>query len=936
MLPDHSPVVSGIPDQTIEQGHSFTVFDLDNYLQEFDGETVIWGVGYSTYYTTSINGNNEVTVTPRNAQWIGSAPLVFQVRDNTTNQLSDVDTAQFTIIPLDHRPVIATSLSQEITPGETFASFDLDNFLTEIDGDNVLWSYSFKPPAQPDQPPTWNIIPSNFQYSMTVTGSVLSLSKVPASANNLLAVFSGNELRGVTSPMQVGNSWLYFLTVYANSEGEQLRFQFYDATTQRLLPVKESLQFLSNGVIGAPLTPFQINAGKLIVSKNADNIVSIERTLQDWLGTESIVFVAQDVSTMHEYTDTSLANFTVVLDAFGNSQSNLLFGDIPVHTTKAETVTVVNQGNDELVISSVSVDNPEYVVIPQGGTTVPFGGSAQFIVRFTPTSSGAKPGNLTFLHNAYRSPRVLNLIGSGQYLTIVATTYGNGDLTPVGTSVISYSGGQAYSIAPHHGHRIDSVVVDGTNLGELTEYEFTNVIAHHSLSAYFSLIPSYGVSYRTSTAHDWATPVDGRGLRRAINRRYDKVLFEFDLTADATRQLHLAFNMNVQGVITKGTTVLDTLVSFSGKSYTGNLSTLLTQGQTIHVTGIGEFGRYITSKYAWASNNFKYVLRQQYKRIHLGIPLPNLHNVGKEMFGVGQKKGAFPSGLRIGITQGPRGGGAVVHMKYGDVIKSFGKQVDTGLILHTQGPRCFDVLASGELMTYRERNLPPTKHNNTLFAEALALKLNLYSSMTGKMPVGLGELTYNDTADASNLFNGFMVKQIVAKADTMLSCLPLADATTTLDDMYDVVVAINNSFRTDGTLDTISFAKTTRLTGVKRLVDVLYMHSTPGIASNMLFIEDELSEDEDEVPATFALQQNYPNPFNPTTNFGFRIANFGLVTLKVYNLLGQEVATLLNNESFEEGEHVVEFDASYLPSGAYFYQLQAGAFTETKKLILMR
>jgi hypothetical protein len=534
------------------------------------------------------------------------------------------------------------------------------------------------------------------------------------------------------------------------------------------------------------------------------------------------------------------------------------------------------------------------------------------------------------------------LTGSGQYLNIVATKYGNGDMTPVGTSVISYSGGQTYSIAPHHGHRIDSVVVDGANLGDLTEYEFTNVVAHHSISAYFSLIPAYGVMYRTATVYDWATPVDNRGLRRAINRKYDKVLFEFDLTADATRQLQITFNMNVQGVITKGTAVLDTLAIISGKTFTGNLSALIAQGQTIHVTGIGEYGRYITSKYAWSTNVLKPILRQQYKRLQLGIPLPNLHNVGKEMYGVGQKRGAFPTGLRMGIPLGPKGTGSVIHMKYSDVIKSFGTPVDTGLVLHTQGPKCFNLFDAGDSMTNRIRNLPPTKQNNKLFAEALALKLNMVASQTGKMPVGLGELTYNDTTDATNPFNGFMVKQIVAKADTMLSCLPLADATTTLGDMYDVIVDINHSFRTDGKLDTISFAKLTRLTGVKRLVDVLYMHSTPGVSANMLFIEDDLAEDEDEVPSAFALHQNFPNPFNPSTVIRYSLPVTGSVTLNVYNLLGQEVAMLLNNEAMEEGEYEIPFDATNLSSGVYFYRINIvgpngiSPFTDVKRMTLVK
>ncbi|MBI3189499.1 MAG: T9SS type A sorting domain-containing protein [Ignavibacteriales bacterium] len=90
-----------------------------------------------------------------------------------------------------------------------------------------------------------------------------------------------------------------------------------------------------------------------------------------------------------------------------------------------------------------------------------------------------------------------------------------------------------------------------------------------------------------------------------------------------------------------------------------------------------------------------------------------------------------------------------------------------------------------------------------------------------------------------------------------------------------------------------------------------------------------------EQPMKFSLEQNYPNPFNPTTNFGFRIANFGLVTLKVYDVLGREVATLID-EKKEVGEHSVLWNAEGFPSGVYFYKLTAGSFTDVKKLILIR
>lgn len=85
----------------------------------------------------------------------------------------------------------------------------------------------------------------------------------------------------------------------------------------------------------------------------------------------------------------------------------------------------------------------------------------------------------------------------------------------------------------------------------------------------------------------------------------------------------------------------------------------------------------------------------------------------------------------------------------------------------------------------------------------------------------------------------------------------------------------------------------------------------------------------------YHLSQNYPNPFNPMTNFEFRIADFGFVSLKVYDILGREISTLINEEK-SAGTYKISFDASSLPSGIYFYRLQAGSYVETKKMVLLR
>ena len=89
------------------------------------------------------------------------------------------------------------------------------------------------------------------------------------------------------------------------------------------------------------------------------------------------------------------------------------------------------------------------------------------------------------------------------------------------------------------------------------------------------------------------------------------------------------------------------------------------------------------------------------------------------------------------------------------------------------------------------------------------------------------------------------------------------------------------------------------------------------------------------VPEAFSLAQNYPNPFNPATRIAFQLKNASYATLKVYNVLGQQVAVLLN-EQLSPGSYSVEFNATNLSSGVYFYKLTAGNFIQTKRMSLIR
>jgi PKD repeat protein len=92
---------------------------------------------------------------------------------------------------------------------------------------------------------------------------------------------------------------------------------------------------------------------------------------------------------------------------------------------------------------------------------------------------------------------------------------------------------------------------------------------------------------------------------------------------------------------------------------------------------------------------------------------------------------------------------------------------------------------------------------------------------------------------------------------------------------------------------------------------------------------------ENQLPAEFSLSQNYPNPFNPSTVIKYSVAEETLVTMKVYDILGIELVTLVN-EKKTPGFYELNFGGEKLPSGVYVYRIEAGSFTSSKKMLLIK
>jgi len=118
-----------------------------------------------------------------------------------------------------------------------------------------------------------------------------------------------------------------------------------------------------------------------------------------------------------------------------------------------------------------------------------------------------------------------------------------------------------------------------------------------------------------------------------------------------------------------------------------------------------------------------------------------------------------------------------------------------------------------------------------------------------------------------------------------------------------------------------------------------YRDSTNGSNLFLMMLSQKLKTDipssENVIPIQYLLSQNYPNPFNPTTTISYTIPKNGFVNLSVYNTLGEKVSNLVNEEQLV-GSYKVDFNASSLTSGVYFYTLQTNDFVETKKLVLVK
>lgn len=337
-------------------------------------------------------------------------------------------------------------------------------------------------------------------------------------------------------------------------------------------------------------------------------------------------------------------------------------------------------------------------------------------------------------------------------------------------------------------------------------------------------------------------------------------------------------------------------------------------GRSVTIYGLGSQGKQIrVQSFQWKAGAVadKSLRGSTTPPDTLLLPMPNFGNVRDDIFKLG---GFGDTGMVVGIVRLDSAKSyGWIRITKGSNAKAFFPQ--------TGRARPFDTLKSPPFKAFvkQQKNLKATKYNNHLSGETGLLKIAIAGSRLQILPIGLGELIYADTA--SNPLNGMMLKDIVKRADSALTMWKRFPDTAVYSNLDTTITRINRAFA--GPIDTSSWGIGLSLKGVRTPLDVGFIHSsgaTPEVTER--YPVDALT------PESYGLYQNYPNPFNPTTTIRFDLPEQAMVTLKVYNLLGQEVSTLLDHEMLDDGTHEVVFVANALASGVYFYRINAQGMDE--------
>jgi hypothetical protein len=497
--------------------------------------------------------------------------------------------------------------------------------------------------------------------------------------------------------------------------------------------------------------------------------------------------------------------------------------------------------------------------------------------------------------------------------SIVASTGTNGTITPSGAVSVNNGGSQSFVITPNTGYHVADVLVDGSSVGAVTSYTFTNVTSNHTISATFVLANTVPVANAGSDQMFNCTPAAG-----AI------VTLNGSGSTDADGDV-LIYNWS------------------NGASGASPIVTLAPGIHTLTLT-VND------SKGGISSDNVTITINAD-----VTAPVPDVANLptitGECSATVVAKPTATDacSGSVTGTTSNP-----LVYSSQGTFTITWTYSDANGnSVQQTQSVVVKDVTPPIITSVKKTISLWPADHKyETIKLSDFGISVSDNCASITSASLLITKVTSDEVEDSNGNGDGNTLNDILIAGDFKSVNLRKEREGTGNGRVYTIYVSVSDG---NGNVGTSSFQ--VQVPHDKKDIalndgsvyevfggTVIPLSTSINSSTANEVSSSSLSTLENQIlPESFELKQNYPNPFNPTTTISYQIPEAGYVTLKVYDMLGREVATLVN-EYQQPGNFVKTFHGTSLPSGIYFYRLQVGdpslrsgqGFTDSKKMLLIK
>jgi len=965
-----APVVSGIPDQTINEGESFVTIALDDYVTDEDNSDteMSWAYSGNAQLAVSIDANRVATITIPNSDWYGNESITFTATD--PGGLSGSDAASFTVTNVNDAPVLSDIPDQTIDEGSTFATISLDDYVTDIDNvkEDLTWTYSgnseLSVSIDANRVATVSIPDTNWFGTETITFTVTDPGGLFDSDR---ATFTVNAVNDAPVVSDIPDQTI--------DEGQSFVSIDLDAYASDVDNADSELSWTYSG------------NSELTVTLSGDHVATVSAPDENWNGDEVITFTATDPGGL---SDSDPATFTVnnVNDApVAVNDTAVTDEDIAVSVPVLSNDSDID--NDLLIIQTVT-DPAHGTVVIQNDTLAVFtpelnwNGSDSFSYTTSDGNGGTATANVFLTVNAVDDAPVVSdipdqTITEDEAFATVSLNDFVSDVDNADSSLTwSYSGNTILQISINANHVATIVPSDSNwNGSEVVTFSATDPAGlSDSDDATFTIngindapvvstIPAQtideGQSFATISLDDYVADVDNadneivwsvsgnNNLQVAIDANRVATVSAPDSNWFGSE--NLTFTATDPGGLKDSSSAIFTVNAVNDAPHISGLNgQSVPEGSAFTPVALDDFVADVDnadSSLAWSVTGAVDLKATISNRV-LTVDVPSAEWNGSET-------------LLLTVTDP---GSLTDSVQVVFEVTS----VNDPTQFVAQPPAL--QFAEDDSLIYAVNNWYPfvedvDNPDSTLIFTAYSGKMvqavkkdanyrfiapaNWFGSDTLLLTASDG--FYTDSA--------YFYVQVLSRNDAP----EIVDLPAEISFDNDTTYVLNmKDFAKD--IDTAdSLLNWSFLTGIDSLLfnynaatNDLTLSAAPGFSGKVLLFctltDDSSAEVTDTIsvnitpptglednmnslPKAYALHQNYPNPFNPMTNIKFDMPMSNKVTLTVFDVLGRKVAILVNAKK-EAGVHLVKFDASHFSSGIYFYQIQAGKFVQIKKMILLK